>query len=168
MSYCGRVRFRPLDIVCSHACAPFGSVASSTPRVRVQPQRRLVALATRIHEQSGPGGKRRRKLSSWRTVACFPSQFSRQRNCLKRRDAALARPDGRVGSSLRELPGLRARIRSRLLAACRTSDGASWPNADRVTGRLGLGQEALPKGNGSCGARSGNASSHHRDGTEDN
>ncbi len=38
------------------------------------------------------------------------------------------------------------------MQACRTSDGASWPNADRVTGRPGLGQEALPKGNGSCGA----------------
>ena len=31
------------------------------------------------------------------------------------------------------------------LAACRTSDGLSRPNADRVRGRLGLGQEALPK-----------------------
>ena len=31
------------------------------------------------------------------------------------------------------------------LAACRTSDGVSRPNADRVRERLGLGQEALPK-----------------------
>ncbi len=53
-------------------------------------------------------------------------------------------------------------LRRRLLAACRTSDGASWPNADRVTGRLGLGQEALPKGNGSCGARSLQPGKHPR------
>ena len=38
-----------------------------------------------------------------------------------------------------------------LLAACRTSDGASWPNADRLPGRPGLGRK--PEGNGSCGAR---------------
>ena len=38
------------------------------------------------------------------------------------------------------------------LAACRASDGASRPNPDRVIGRLGLGQEALSEGNGSCGA----------------
>ncbi len=70
MPYCGRRYARcgqasirafasALHIVRSHACVPFGRVASSTPclpaRVRVQPQRRLVALATRIHEQSGLG-----------------------------------------------------------------------------------------------------------------
>ncbi len=66
------------------------------------------------------------KLSSWRTVAYFPSQFSRQRKLPERREAALARPNGRVGSSLRELLGLRTRIRSRLRpGACRTSDVAS-------------------------------------------